>query len=318
MPDPPARRTITAILSGNALFADLNFSSQLSEKSFLAMALSSPRFRWNSRLQQAEKNNPALRRPESGLAVRLIQKAMIDLGIDPMTNSIKRHGTVDGVFGNETVQAVKKYQRSKHLGDDGVVGKNTMGALDVDLPNGTDSLPPLPSDRETTGYVVPGAISIFDQVAGRHPMGCWAYSYTMMLSWKRQESLAPNDAMADLGDPWLTRYNTNAGLSWGATAQFYRVVGMQYEPMQSYPLTEWSDLLRAYGPLTIHGVNNSLSGGHVRILYGVTGDGTMQRTYMLIIDPWNGRSYQEPYEKFLAKYEGGGAQAARTAQIAHW
>ncbi len=282
------------------------------------MPLTSPRFRWNSRLQQAERNNPAMRRNESGLAVRLIQKAMIDLGIHPMTNSIKRHGTVDGVYGNETVQAVKKYQRSKHFKDDGVVGQKTMGALDTDLPNGTESLPPLPSDQPTFGYIVPGAISIFDQVAGGHPMGCWAYSYTMMLSWKRLETLAPDIAIADLGEPWWTRYTTNAGLARTATAQFYQAVGMQIEHMQSYPMTEWALLLRAYGPMTIHAVNNSLGGGHVRILYGITGDGTLEGTRMMIIDPWNGRKYHEAYEKFLAKYEGGGAQAGRTAQLAHW
>ena len=60
-----------------------------------------PRFRWNIRLQQGEKNSPALRQREDGLAVRLIQKAMIDLGIGPMTNSVKKHGTVDGIFGSE-------------------------------------------------------------------------------------------------------------------------------------------------------------------------------------------------------------------------
>jgi len=93
---------------------------------------------------------------------------------------------------------------------------------------------------------------------------------------------------------------------------------MSVEPMQSNPMSEWVELLRAYGPMTVHAVNNSLAGGHVRILYGVAGDGTPRGTTMMIVDPWNGRSYREPYEKFLAKYEGGGGQAARTAQLAHW
>jgi hypothetical protein len=282
------------------------------------MPLTSPRFRWNARLRQAEKNSPAIRRSESGLAVRLIQQAMIDLRIDPLTNSVRKHGTVDGIYGNETIKAVKKYQGSKGLKDDGVVGQKTMQALDTDLPRGGQSLPPLPGDGGGSGYTVPGAIAIFDQVAGGHRMGCWAYSYTMMLSWKRRATLTPDQAMTDLGEPWLTMYNTNAGLARNATARFYRAVGMQIEQMQSYPMSEWADLLRAYGPMTMHAVTNSLAGGHVRILYGANGDGTMKGTRMLIIDPWNGRKYQEPYEKFLAKYEGGGAQAGRTAQLAHW
>lgn len=260
-----------------------------------------------------------MRRPENSHGVRLIQQAMIDLGISPMTNSVRKHGTVDGIYGTETINAVKKYQRSKPLGDDGVVGQKTMRALDSDLPGGAPNLPPLPTDGPRGGYTVPGAISIFDQVAGGHPNGCWAYSYTMMVSWKRRVSMAPADAIAELGEPWVTHFNTVAtGLPRTQTANFYSAANMSVEPMQSYPLSEWASMLRAHGPMTIHAVTNSLSGGHVRIIYGVIGDGSEQGTKMLIIDPWNGRKYQEPYEKFRAKYEGGGAQAGRTGQLAHW
>lgn len=284
------------------------------------MALSSPRFRWNTRLQQVENNSPAMRRPENSHGVRLIQQAIIDLSIDPLTNSVKKHGTVDGIFGNETVQAIKKYQRSKipKLKDDGVVGQSTMRALDSDLPNGAPNLPPLPSNLSPAGYTVPGAIAIFDQVAGGHPMGCWAYSYTMMLSWKRRQSLTPAQAMAELGEPYVTTFNNNTGLARNATARFYQRAGMSVEPMASYPMSEWAQLLRAHGPMTMHAVTNSLAGGHVRILYGVISDGSERGTSMLIIDPWNGQRYHEPYEKFRAKYEGGGAQAGRTGQLAHW
>lgn len=279
------------------------------------MSLTSPRFRWNSRLQEVEQNNPAMRYGNRGHAVRLIQRSMIDLSIDPMTSSIKKFGTVDGIFGGESKRAIKKYQRTKSLKDDGAVGRFTMRALDADLPNGAADLPALPTH---TRYTVPDAIAIFDQVAGGRPNGCWAYSYAMLLSWKNKASIQPAAALQDVGDPWNTTFKNNRGLSRSATKQFYEYVGMTVEPMQSYPLTEWADLLRAYGPLTIHAVTNTLAGGHVRILYGVTGDDTPRGTQMLIIDPWNGRKYSETYEKFLAKYEGGGAQANRTAQLGHW
>lgn len=279
------------------------------------MALTSPRFRWNSRLQDVDKNSPVMKNGERGHAVRLIQQAMIDLSIDPMTTSTKMYGTVDGIYGGETRGAVKKYQRNKTLSPDGIVGRNTMGAIDTDLPSGTANLPPLPA---ATRYVVPGAITIFDQVAGGHPMGCWAYSYAMLLSWKRRQSLQPAEAIAELGEPWLTTFNNNTGLTRANTARFYRAAGMYVEPMQSYPMSEWAAMLRAYGPITMHAVTNTLAGGHVRILYGVTGDGNPRGTQMLIVDPWNGRRYSETFEKFLAKYEGGGAQAGRTAQIGHW
>lgn len=279
------------------------------------MSITSARFRWNSRLQEVEQSNPVMRRGERGHAVRLIQQAMIDLNVDPMTASVKKYGTVDGIYGGECKRVIKKYQRSKSLSGDGIIGQNTMRVLDLDLPSGTDNLPPLPAH---TRYIVPGAITIFDQVAGGHRMGCWAYSYAMMLSWKKRQSLQPSVAIGLLGEPWVTQFTNNTGLARTDTARFYRDAGMAVEPMQSFPLSEWESLLQAYGPITIHAVTNTLGGGHVRILYGVTGNGTPRGTQILIIDPWNGRKYTETFEKFLTKYERGGAQQGRTAQLGHW
>jgi hypothetical protein len=66
-------------------------------------------------------------------------------------------------------------------------------------------------------------------------------------------------------------------------------------------------------------LNNSLRGGHARVLYGVQGDGSRQLTTMLILDPWLGADYGESYEKFIAKYEGVASQTTlRTALIAHY
>ena len=120
------------------------------------MALSSPRFRWSNRLQQVELNNPPMRHGEKGQAVRLIQQCMIDLSINPMTNSIKRCGSPDGIYGRETKVAVDSYQTSKRLSSDGVVGQNTMRALDVDLPNGGGSFASTSYSNQVCGSWVSG------------------------------------------------------------------------------------------------------------------------------------------------------------------
>ncbi|MGA7980001.1 MAG: papain-like cysteine protease family protein [Chromatiaceae bacterium] len=279
------------------------------------MALTSPRFRWSSRLQKAEQNNPAMRYGEHSHAVRIIQQSMIDLGIDPMVLSVRKYGTPDGIYGSETRGAVRKYQTGKHLVHDGVVGQKTMRALDADLPGAGPKLPPLPShDR----YVVQGLVAARDQLQGGHTNLCWAYSYAMMVSWKRQQSVDARELVARVGTKWLSNFDANKGLSWTETAAFYRAAGMRVEPLMSFPVSEWGEMLRNYGPLTIHGLNNSLGGGHVRMLYGIQGDGNPQTTTMLILDPWHGADYGEAYEKFIAKYEGAGAQAGRTAQIGHF
>ncbi len=279
------------------------------------MALTSPRFRWSTRLQKAEMNNPPIRYGNRGNAVRIIQQSMIDLGISPMTNSIKKYGSPDGIYGNETKLAIKKYQGNKGLTSDGVVGQNTMRALDTDLPSGGPKLPPLPSPSR---YVVPGLVTARDQLRLGHSNLCWAYTYTMMVSWKRQQSVFARQLIDDVGAKWLTKFDANNALPWVETSLFYQNAGLRVEPMMSFPLSEWIQMLKWYGPLSIHGLNNSLGGGHVRMLYGVQDNGSESTTTMLILDPWRGADYGESYEKFLAKYEGAGGQVGRTAQIAHF
>ncbi|MCA9063095.1 MAG: peptidoglycan-binding protein [Planctomycetaceae bacterium] len=283
------------------------------------MALSSPWFRWSSRFRQAEQNNPPMRSGEQCQAVRVIQQAMIQLGVHPMTRSIRKYGSPDGVFGSETKQAVSKYQKdhtNPTLSSDGVVGQNTMRALDQDLPGGGPKLPPLPARSR---YVVPGIIAARNQLARNQTNLCWAYSFAMLAQWRRQQSLEVRDLIAAVGPQWLARYDANRGLPWVQGQQFYKAAGLSTEPLQSFPVSRWSELLRAHGPLLLDTLNNSLGGGHVRVLYGVQGDGSPRGTTMLILDPWRGADYGESYEKFIAKYEGVASQPVlRTALIAHY
>jgi peptidoglycan hydrolase-like protein with peptidoglycan-binding domain len=93
------------------------------------MALSSPRFAGNARLEKAASNKPAMGWGEKGEPVRVIQQALIDLGYW-LDISTKKFGTPDGIFGNETFDRVKSFQRSKSLFPDGIVGRLTMDALD--------------------------------------------------------------------------------------------------------------------------------------------------------------------------------------------
>ena len=59
-----------------------------------------------------------------GEEVRKMQQALIDLGY--------LSGTADGVFGNKTENALRKYQKKKKLSVDGLAGKKTLEALYAD------------------------------------------------------------------------------------------------------------------------------------------------------------------------------------------
>jgi len=94
------------------------------------MALTAPRFISSSRLAKASNNAPPLRKGARGRAVHLIQFALLDLGY-AMPRSTGGAHSPDGIYGNETVEIVKAYQRSRHITDDGEVGRTTMRHLDA-------------------------------------------------------------------------------------------------------------------------------------------------------------------------------------------
>ena len=68
-----------------------------------------------------------LRRGAKGVEVRQVQEALVALGYS---------ATIDGKFGPATAQAVKSFQASSGLTDDGVVGPATLLALSAAI-NGT-------------------------------------------------------------------------------------------------------------------------------------------------------------------------------------
>jgi len=91
--------------------------------------LTSARLSASERLQKAFRNDPAVRRKEQGDAVVRIQQTLLDAGI-PLPISTAKTGLPDGHFGSETEGAVERFQLLRGLTQDGVVGHDTLAALD--------------------------------------------------------------------------------------------------------------------------------------------------------------------------------------------
>jgi peptidoglycan hydrolase-like protein with peptidoglycan-binding domain len=94
-----------------------------------ALNLTSPAYTGDARLEEVYDNSPAMRYGEKGEPVKKVQQGLIDDGF-PMPISTEESGGPDGIFGNETFSTVKKFQAKYGLGQDGVVGRDTMGKLD--------------------------------------------------------------------------------------------------------------------------------------------------------------------------------------------
>lgn len=279
------------------------------------MALTSARFRWNSRLSQVEGNNPPMRRGESNHAVRLVQQTLIDCGYS-LPVSVRKYGSPDGIYGAETKREAGRYQSDSGLSSDGVVGQNTIRQMDADAAGLglTEVLPPLPA---VARYTVPGLAVVYDQVSPGHTNLCWAYSYAMLYSWKHKQCNEPKALVASLGQPWKGMVDNNRPISSTQVPSFARAGGLRMQPLACYPPSGWVDLLKRNGLIWIWQLNASASMGHIRVLAGVSGDGNTQGTTMYVLDPWKGRRYHETFEQFTRRYEGT-AHASLPAQLLHW
>jgi hypothetical protein len=63
----------------------------------------------------------ALKPGDKGSAVRLLQRALVQLGYSP--------GTIDGAYGPSTESAVKQFQQAHGLVADGIAGTKTLAAM---------------------------------------------------------------------------------------------------------------------------------------------------------------------------------------------
>ncbi|MCC6127092.1 MAG: peptidoglycan-binding protein [Pirellulales bacterium] len=95
------------------------------------MPLESPRFKFDATLKKVEANQAVLQKGSSGTAVHLVQFALLDLGFSLPVTTGNQNNSPDGIFGEETKQAVKKFQKdSGTLTDDGIIGQKTIRELD--------------------------------------------------------------------------------------------------------------------------------------------------------------------------------------------
>ena len=94
------------------------------------MVLTSLRFARDERLQRASDNNPPMKFGEQGEPVATVQRALIDLGFAMPVTTAGGTKLPDGIFGSETAQVVRAFQRQNALMVDGIVGRETMGKLE--------------------------------------------------------------------------------------------------------------------------------------------------------------------------------------------
>jgi Papain-like cysteine protease AvrRpt2 len=137
-------------------------------------------------------------------------------------------------------------------------------------------------------------------------MSCWAAGAAMLVGWKDKVSIDPSEIANAIGY-WKQYQN---GLAPSDTSMF-NYWGLIPEPPQSYTVEGFANLLQRYGPLW---VASAEPGPHIRVVTGMTGDGTPDGTTLFINDPWqtgmkvfslpnSGSQYSETYNQFVQKQD---------------
>ena len=155
---------------------------------------------------------------------------------------------------------------------------------------------------DAVSYKVPGIVNPIRQPSS---MVCWATVTTIMISWKRQQSLSIDTAVGGIGAIYLNKYKNNQGLTADEKIPFLKAAGFLFEYPESLSIGGWERLLRNNGPIwitTAEGTDANF-GIHARIMTAINGDGTANGTTLTIVDPATGTSYNEKFSDFLVKFE---------------
>lgn len=142
-------------------------------------------------------------------------------------------------------------------------------------------------------------------IAQPQSMACWATVTTMLMSWKQQQCLSIEDAMDSLGSDFRSLFDTNVGLAPDRVSDLSAATGMTVEYQRCETPDSILQLLENYGPISIVDNEGSTTNWavHNRIIKGIHGDDTPDNTFLEIIDPGDGTSYDESFTTFESKYE---------------
>lgn len=163
--------------------------------------------------------------------------------------------------------------------------------------------------KDTLNYHVPGVIPVLKQ---KDDMACWITVATMMISWKDSACYTVDQVADKLGEPWKLYYDTNTGLPADEQDKFTQKIGLRAEPPANYMLEAYTDFLKAYGPLWI--ITGDELEAHARLITGIEGDGSYDRSTFTIIDPLKGKSEKQNVMAFMHEFE----EEARIANRDNW
>lgn len=151
-------------------------------------------------------------------------------------------------------------------------------------------------------YTVPGLVPALAQPSDNT---CWATSATMMVSWHDNASYTIEQVMDMAGQVYRDKFTSDQGLASSEKADFLAALGLQGEPPMDYTVDGLLSLLQSYGPLwaTTDEDPSEDFAIHARIITGMSGDGSVDGTFLQINDPADGQQHNESFREFAQKFD---------------
>lgn len=145
---------------------------------------------------------------------------------------------------------------------------------------------------------------------------CWATVITMLVLWKvdsfdnnkkyskKETKKVISQTIKSYGAEWYNLFKNNNGLSIDEKEVLLNQVGFESEPPANHLIEFYIDKLRIEGPLwiTTSTAPNGLD-SHAKLLIGIKGDMTYERTFFEFIDPLYGKVVNQRAIEFVKEFE---------------
>jgi outer membrane protein OmpA-like peptidoglycan-associated protein len=145
---------------------------------------------------------------------------------------------------------------------------------------------------------------------------CWATAATMMMNWKNNNSALVTDVLRDAGehlsppepDKYVNMYNRNEGMPSAQKEAFVTALNMKGEDPANYPLSQYIEWLRTYGPLwvtTDAAGTDGIFSPHARILKKIEAPSAtdFEHAQLTFNDPSTGSFHTESFRDFISALE---------------
>jgi hypothetical protein len=159
---------------------------------------------------------------------------------------------------------------------------------------------------ETAAAQALNTILPVNPVAQTKNWSCWAAAAAMLLQWKNGIPYSEFQIAQMAGQNYAIAFTNDTGLNGNEFADFAAALGLATEAPQNFTPAGYESLLRAHGPLWVGSrldVNTANSRRHIRVLRGISGDGTFDGSTAWVVDPDGGRDYQETVTQFASELE---------------